>query len=156
MKEIEALDLAIKIASDYHYKQVDKSGQPYILHPLSVMMKMDTVLEKTVAVLHDIVEDTECTLHRLKTFGFSGVVISAIDSISRREFESVDSYYNRIIINRIATKVKIADLEHNMAVERLLTIRGKDIKRIRFYHEQWKMLNDRLNNHFNVYGERRW
>jgi len=145
MNEIEALDLAIKLASQYHYGSVDKSGQPYILHPLAVMNKMNSYVEKIVAVLHDVVEDTQFTLLELKYEGFSDEIIEAVDAISRREGESAKKYYERIMNNTIAIKVKISDLEHNMSMSRLLVVTEKDLNRVRYYHSRWKMLNEKIN-----------
>ena len=154
--DVEALDLAIKIAAEQHYGQLDKSGQPYIIHPISVMMKMDTIEEKIVAILHDVVEDTAISIRHLIDMGFSNIVVDAINSISKREFEKSESYYDRVISNRIATKVKMADLEHNMSFPRLLTVTKKDLERVKYYHEKWLMLKDRLVNDFNIYGNSKY
>jgi len=141
MNEVEALSRAIKMAAMAHYGQYDKSGQPYILHPLAVMNKMETYVEKIVAVLHDIIEDTPLTLLELKHEGdFSDEVIEAVDAITKREGESSNDYYRRLMINPLAVIVKIGDIEHNMSPDRLLSIREKDLKRIQYYHSRWKQL----------------
>lgn len=146
MNPIEALDRAIVIATINHEGQVDKSGLPYILHPITVMTMVETIEEKIVAILHDVVEDTIMTLDDLRAdpVEFSDEVIDAVDAISRRDGESTKQYYDRLVANRLAMKVKIADLEHNMSMPRLLTIRDKDLNRVRYYHSKWKHLKSLL------------
>jgi len=143
MDESEALGRAIKMAAMAHYMQVDKSGRPYILHPLAVMNKMETDAEKIVAVLHDIIEDTPLTLLELKHEGeFSDEIIEAVDAITKRENESSNDYYKRLMLNPLAVTVKIGDIEHNMSPDRLLSIKEKDLKRIQYYHSRWKKLKN--------------
>jgi len=143
----KALDRAIVLATKYHFGQLDKSGLPYILHPIAVMSRVGTMEEKIVAILHDIVEDTQMTLDELRAdpVGFTDEIIDAVDAISRRgKEESTDQYYKRLLTNKLAIIVKIADLEHNMSMPRLLTIREKDLRRVRYYHSKWKMLTSLL------------
>ena len=78
------LNVAIAVASEYHKKQNRWNGEPYILHPIRVMLEMDTVEEQIVAVLHDIIEDTKMTVSMLKGYGFDNVVIEAIEAISKK------------------------------------------------------------------------
>jgi len=80
----DLLAKAIEIAKIAHDGQADKKGDPYISHPLRVMNKMNTASEKIVAVLHDVVEDSELTLGDLTTSGFSDRIIEAIDAINKR------------------------------------------------------------------------
>ena len=49
----QTLERAIAIAATAHEGQVDKGGTPYILHPLKVMLRVNTLEERIVAVLHD-------------------------------------------------------------------------------------------------------
>lgn len=72
------LERAIELAASAHAGQVDKAGQPYILHPLRVMLRMETLAQKMTAVLHDIVEDTDVTLEQLKMEGFPSEVVTAV------------------------------------------------------------------------------
>jgi len=60
------LHMAILLANECHKNQTDKAGEPYILHPLKVMMDMETLDEKIVAVLHDVVEDSDLTIKNLR------------------------------------------------------------------------------------------
>ena len=78
------LEKAIKIAVEAHSGQVDKGGNPYILHPLRVMLFLDTEEERIVGVLHDVVEDCEgWSWERLKEEGCSEKIIEALQSVSK-------------------------------------------------------------------------
>ncbi|MEG1254591.1 hypothetical protein [Clostridium sp.] len=141
MIKVNNLEKAISIAVKAHENQKDKSGTPYILHPLHVMMKMKTEEEKIVGVLHDVVEDTAYTLESLKNEGFSYEIIEAIDCLTKRKDEDYLNYINKVASNTIATKVKIQDLEHNMDLKRLNDIKEEDILRIvNNYKPAWDKL----------------
>lgn len=116
---MSSLEKAIMLATAAHMGQKDKLGEDYILHPLTVMQSMKTEGEKIVAVLHDIVEDTNVTLADLKEEGFSEEILAAIDCITYREREEYLEYLNRVKQNEIAFNVKLADIKHNMSPERL-------------------------------------
>ena len=74
----EQLEIAIELASKYHKGQIDKGGNAYILHPLEVMNNVDRMESKIVAVLHDIIEDTECTVNTLREWGIDEDAIESI------------------------------------------------------------------------------
>ena len=135
-----SLEHAIQLAIKHHKEQVDKAGQPYILHPLRLMMSLDQDVEKIVAVMHDIVEDTEITLEDLRNEGFSTDVIDAIECVTKKEGEDYDSFIDRISQNSLATKVKLADLEDNMDLSRLSEVTDKDLERL----EKYKKAKERL------------
>lgn len=82
------LEKAIQIAVKAHTGQVDKAGQPYIMHPLRVMFDCETETEMICAVLHDVVEDSDITLEDLRNEGFSDEVVEVIDRLSKREGEN--------------------------------------------------------------------
>src|SRR5690606_4009556 len=106
------LEKAIIFATEAHAGQKDKSGQAYILHPLTVMSKMDTDTERIVAILHDVIEDTSYTLDDLqKLFHLSEEKLIAVDLLTKKEGYDYDKYIQNIKDNPIARKVKIADLE---------------------------------------------
>ncbi len=120
---------------------VDKAGTPYILHPLSVMMRMHTIQEMIAAVLHDVVEDSDqWTLQRLKDEGFDQYIIDAVDALTKREEETYEEFIERVSDNAIAVKVKLADLEDNMDITRLHNLTDKDKQRIEQYHKAWMKL----------------
>jgi len=132
---MNTLKRAIVIAAEAHEGMVDKAGAPYILHPLRVMMRMETVQEMVAAVLHDVVEDSEqWTLHRLKEEGFDKNIIDAVDALTKRAKETYDEFIERLSGNAIAMKVKLADLEDNMDITRIRKLTEKDKQRIERYH----------------------
>lgn len=108
------LDMAILTAVEAHHGQVDKSGVAYILHPLRVMFEMDTDEEMMVAVMHDVVEDTDYSPEGLRNRGFSERVIQAIMALTRMEGESYSEFIARVCRDPLARKVKLADVEDNM------------------------------------------
>lgn len=113
------LDTALTIAVLFHSKQKDKNGKHYILHPLAVMNEMDTEKEKVVAILHDVVEDTSVTLTQLMSYEvFSGEIIHAIDCLTKQEGELYADYIERVKSDKLATRVKLADLKHNSRLDR--------------------------------------
>ena len=136
------LERAIGIAVEAHKGQLDKGGNPYILHPLRVMMSVDLELEKIVAVLHDVVEDSNWTFEALLAEGFSIEVIEALKSVTKKsDNEDYDSFIQRAIRNPIGHKVKIADLRDNLDVTRISDITDKDVKRINKYKKALKLLS---------------
>jgi (p)ppGpp synthase/HD superfamily hydrolase len=137
---VATLEQAIELAVKHHKGQYDKGGKPYILHPLRLMMSVDTDDEKIVAVMHDLVEDTHITIAYLRTAGFSEKVLSALDCVTNRDNEDYESFIERIAQNPLATKVKLADLEDNMDLSRISEPSKKDYKRI----EKYKRAKTRL------------
>jgi (p)ppGpp synthase/HD superfamily hydrolase len=131
---------ALIIAANAHKGQVDKGGEQYILHPIRVMTKCDTDEERIVALLHDVVEDTNITIDNLREYGFSEEVINAIDCLTRRPNESYDDFIMRVKTNELATKIKIFDIEDNMITKRLKEITEKDLKRLNKYSIALQML----------------
>ncbi len=124
---------ALQLAKEAHKNQFDKAGKPYLEHLLTVANGLSNDTEKVVALLHDIVEDTEYTLNDLRLKGFPEDVVMAVDSITKRNGESYDNYLHRVSQNPIATHVKLVDLAHNMDLERLSIITEKDKKRAEKY-----------------------
>lgn len=123
------LEEAIALATRAHQGQTDKAGAPYILHPFRIMQRMDSEEAKMVAVLHDVVEDTPVTLKELRAMNFSETVVTAIDSLTRRAEESYEAFIERVKLNPLARKVKLADLEDNMDLQRLQHITDRDKQR---------------------------
>ena len=112
-----------------HWKQKDKAGKRYVWHPIHVMINVKGYNEKIVALLHDIVEDTDVTIPDLKNLKFSKEVVEAVDVISKKKDQEYFSYLKLIKDNSIAKKVKIEDLKHNSDWKRLRSISQNDIKR---------------------------
>lgn len=127
------LEDAIALAVEAHRGQVDKVGQPYILHPLRVMFRLRSDAERTVAVLHDVVEDTPVTLDRLRALGYPPEVLEAIDCLTRKKGESYEQFVDRLGGNPVAARVKLADLEDNLDVGRLSRVTEEDAARLNRY-----------------------
>jgi (p)ppGpp synthase/HD superfamily hydrolase len=140
-----SLERAIEIAVLAHKGASDKSGAPYILHPLRLMFAVEYAEEKIVAVLHDVVEDSKPP-HRwgmedLKAEGFSAAVLEALDCVTARPDESYEAFVDRILPNPIARRVKMADILDNMNLLRLgREITDKDVARLRKYQRAYARL----------------
>jgi (p)ppGpp synthase/HD superfamily hydrolase len=137
------LEQAIAFASRMHSKQYDLSGQHYILHPLTVMMQMDTDTERIIAVLHDVLEDTETTVEHLITLGFTEEMVHVITLLTKEKDQDYFEYIKKIKMHPMARKIKIADLEHNMNLKRTLgreDMTEKDKNRIAKYYKAWTYL----------------
>jgi (p)ppGpp synthase/HD superfamily hydrolase len=134
------LEDAISLAVEAHRGQRDKAGQTYVLHPLRVMMRLDTELERMVAVLHDVVEDSPYSLDRLRALGYPEPVLEALDCLTRREGESYEAFIERVRPHPLARRVKLADLEDNMDVRRLPALSPKDAERLTRYRAAWERL----------------
>ncbi len=136
------LDDAILLAVQAHKGQTDKTGQPYILHPLRVMLAFDSEEERIIGILHDVVEDTPYTLAGLREMGYAESIVQALDCLTRRELESYEQFIDRVQTNRLAARVKRADLRDNMDLRRLPTLTERDFERLRRYVDAWSKLND--------------
>lgn len=134
------LEQAILVATKAHAGQVDKGGQPYILHPLRLMLKFDSEIEMIVAVMHDVVEDSDFTQYDLKKIGFSKCIVEAIDCLSKRNGEDYDNFLLRISKNALAKKIKVEDIKDNLDMTRLNEITEKDLQRLQKYHQALKIL----------------
>jgi len=106
---------ALELAVERHRGQVDKAGKPYLGHLLRVAARVadeeDAVI---VALLHDIVEDTPTTGDDLLRRGFSVDVVDAVLYLTKHERLSYMENIERVKQNRLAKKVKIADLMDNL------------------------------------------
>ncbi len=129
------LGRAIAIAAIAHAQQRDKAGAPYILHPLRLMLRGQTLEAQIVAVLHDVVEDSDWTVERLAAAGFSARVVAAIAALTRNPAETYEQFIDRVLLNPLATQVKLYDLEDNMNVLRLSQLTEKDWTRLQRYHQ---------------------
>jgi hypothetical protein len=138
------LEKAIQIATSAHEGQCDRSGQPYILHPIRVMTHCSTIFEKICAVLHDVVEDTPITLSDLRTEGFSEDVITVVDLLSHRAGESYAAFIERICTDVRACRVKRADLRDNMDMSRLQNPTPEDFERMVKYEAALERIREVL------------
>ena len=131
---MSTLERAIAIAARAHEGKVDKAGAPYILHPLRVMLKLSTTEERIVAVLNDVVEDSEVSLQHLIYEGFSDTVVEAIDAVTKRPGEAYEDFVRRASLNPIGRRVKLADLEDNANLSRIPNPTKRDYERLARYH----------------------
>lgn len=129
----ENTNKALKLMCERHKGQKDRAGLPYILHPFHVAEQMDDEESTIVALLHDIIEDTDTTFEELEELGFSDSVICAIRLMTHEDGVDYYDYVKEIGKDPLARKVKIADLEHNMQLGRLKTICEKDLQRLEKY-----------------------
>jgi (p)ppGpp synthase/HD superfamily hydrolase len=136
------LEKAIALAVKAHQGQRDKAGMPYVLHPLRMMLKMGCETEMIVAVLHDVVEDSEVTLDDLSDLGFAEEIIRSVDCLTKRQDESYGEFIERALADAVARKVKIADIEDNMDIRRLGPLTVKDVERLKRYQEMWGRLKE--------------
>lgn len=138
------LERAIQIAVKGHSGQIDKAGQPYILHPLRVMLRMGDNTKRIVAVLHDVVEDTSVTLDDLRQAGFSIEEIEAVDALTKRPGETRLQAAARAACNPIAYEVKLADNADNMDLSRIASPTDKDQARMAEYQLVRELLQSAL------------
>ena len=134
------LEKAIALAVEAHAGQRDKAGNPYILHPLHLMLQMETEDERITAVLHDIVEDTAVTMDDLTKLGFPPTILDALRLLTHDPAVPYDDYILQLKANSLARHVKLADLAHNMDIRRLKNPTDKDWARLAKYRQAWDML----------------
>ena len=133
--------LASKIAYKAHEGQTDKAGVPYIFHPIHIAEQMDSEESCVVALLHDVIEDSNITLEILSKY-FNDDIITALRVLTKKENDDYLMYIKRVKTNKLATKVKIKDLEHNRDLTRLDEVTDKDRKRSLKYWEAIRYLED--------------
>ena len=152
------LEKAIKIAVEAHTGQVDKGDNPYILHPLRVMLSLNSEAERIVGVLHDVVEDCEgWSWERLKEQGCSDKIIEALKSVSKtleeeKQFKEMDDpdekmehylqFIQRAKTNKIGRNVKAADIRDNLDISRIDDITERDINRLNRYKKALSILTE--------------
>ena len=127
------LNQAIALAALAHEGQIDKSGAPYILHPLRVMLRCQGETAQICAVLHDVIEDTSWTLEALRKKGYSETVLATLAHLTRRTEESYEQFIDRLLADPLACQVKQADLADNQDLSRLAEITEADWQRLRRY-----------------------
>ncbi len=135
---------AVAIAALAHQGQFDKAGEPYILHPLRLMLRAATPAERMAAVLHDVVEDSTWTLERLRDEGFPEAVVDAVDRLTRRDGESYEQFIDRVLESPLASRVKLLDVEDNLDLTRLAQVSDADLERVVRYHAAHRRLRGAL------------
>lgn len=133
------LEKAIRIAVNAHYGQNDKGGEPYIFHPLRVMDACRSLEAKIVAILHDVVEDTDVEMESL-ALEFPTKIIDALKLLTHRPDVAYLDYIEKIKENPISREVKIEDLKDNSNTSRLTHITDEDVERLKKYDIALKRL----------------
>lgn len=126
----------MRLVNEAFRNKADRGGQPYIFHLTTVAAQFDTLAEQTVALLHDLIEDTEYSLDDLQVMGYPDEIVRAVDCLTKRGNESYEVYLMRVKQNELARKIKLEDLAHNMTLSRL----GK---REDYTEEAWKKIMTR-------------
>lgn len=129
------------IATKAHEGQKDKAGAPYLLHILRVMMSVERMDEKIVALLHDVVEDSEVSVEELAYERFPKKILKAVELLTKTEKKTYEDYIQEIKNNDLARAVKLADLKDNMNITRLKKVTESDKLRIKKYKAAYNLLN---------------
>ena len=131
---------AMKLCFKAHKDQVDKSGMPYVFHPFHVAEQMTDEVTTIVALLHDVVEDTNNTLDDIAAMGFGQDVVDALALMTHDKNVPYLDYVAKIKDNPIARTVKLADLAHNSDPTRLDVIDEKTKERLEKYRKARTLL----------------
>lgn len=131
---------AMCLCFEAHKDQTDKSGVPYVFHPFHVAEQMQDETTTVVALLHDVVEDTDYTLQDLADMGFACEALDALALLTHQKGVPYLEYVARLKVNPIARAVKLADLRHNSDVSRLETVNEAAMKRLEKYSAAIRML----------------
>jgi (p)ppGpp synthase/HD superfamily hydrolase len=123
------LTTAIRLAAEAHDGKIDKGGDPYILHPLRVMLAQEDNQTRIAAVLHDVAEDWEDGWRRIREAGFDRQIVEAIDALTHRKGEDYFAYVDRAGANTLARAVKLADISDNLSPGRLTDAPQERIER---------------------------
>lgn len=133
---------AIMVAYKAHEGQMDRAGLPYILHPIHVAEQMKDEDTCVVALLHDVIEDTDITLEDLREYGFTEAQLEGVRIMTHEEGVEYFDYIRTVKTNPLALAVKLEDLKHNSDETRIIDMTDKDIKRLEKYKKALKILTD--------------
>lgn len=138
----ETTKKALKLCFEAHKEQVDKSGMPYVFHPFYLAQQMTDETTVTVALLHDVVEDSDYTFDDLRKLGFGEEVISALILLTHNENVPYMQYIEEIKKNPVARAVKTADLRHNSDLSRLSKVDKNALERKEKYLRALEILSE--------------
>ena len=134
---------ALRIAQRAHDRQLDKGMHPYIMHPVRVSERCKTPEAKIAALLHDTIEDSVLEEKDLVRQGINRDIAAVVTVLTHKKGESYNDYIHRVAKDPIATEVKIADLEDNMDITRLLgPLDEKDFQRLQKYKAAYDYLTE--------------
>lgn len=133
---------AMQLCFAAHKDQTDKSGMPYVFHPFHLAEQMTDEYTTVVALLHDVIEDTDYTPDDLRVMGYPQPVIEAIEAMTHPEGVPYLDYVANIKKNSIAAKVKLEDLMHNSDTSRLDVVDEKAMSRLKRYQKAIALLRE--------------
>lgn len=131
---------ALNIAYRAHQGQLDKGGCPYIFHPFHLAEQMETEEEVCVALLHDVLEDSDTKIDDLISLGFSETIIEAVITLTKEKGCSYSDYIQRVNKNPLSKKIKCADIAHNLDLSRLNQMSDQDRERYSCYQRALEIL----------------
>lgn len=135
LMSLPLFERALTLASVKHAAKKDKAGAPYMLHVIRVMMGVETQHDQIVALLHDLLEDTDVTKNDLLDFGFNEDTVKQVELLTRRGDEDYMDYIKRLSVDDSAIRVKLSDLFDNQNRTRLKEqLTEADILRLNKYH----------------------
>ena len=132
---------ALKLCFQTHKEQVDKTGMPYVFHPFHLAEQMTDELSTVCALLHDVVEDSDCTFEDLDRMGFPKEVIAVLRLLTHEKSVPYMEYVQTLSSNPTARAVKMADLRHNSDLTRLDEVDEKALERAKKYKTALEFLN---------------
>jgi (p)ppGpp synthase/HD superfamily hydrolase len=135
-------DDAKEIANKAHHGQIDKGGSPYIEHPLAVANSVVDLEQKIVALLHDVLEDSHLSANDLLQHGFTKRIVRSIQTLTKQDDESYESYLARVKCDNNALNVKIADIKHNLDISRIPNATQADYDRLEKYKKALAFLEE--------------
>lgn len=140
---------AMFIAAREHMNVRDKGGHAYILHPMRIAMRLRTSDEEllSIAILHDVIEDSKVTFEDLKEEGFSDRVIAALRLLTHQKGVSYDEYIDNMRVNLDALLVKREDLRDNTDITRLKGVSDKDFERMKKYQRSFVKVETYIKEH---------
>lgn len=145
ISEVSLFRRAREISKEAHKGQVDKAGEDYFLHPYRVMVRCKDKTEQIVALLHDVVEDSDWTFEMLEEEGFTPEIIDALKCLTKlSEDEDYDHFISRVLTNQLAMKIKLYDIEDNLNLSRLGELTEADIIRSQKYMRARARLKEAL------------
>ena len=133
---------ALKLCFKAHKNQVDKAGMPYIFHPFHLAEQMTDEISTVCALLHDVVEDTDCTFEDMLEMGFPQEVVEVLKRLTHKDGVPYMEYVQEIAKNPIAKQVKLADLRHNSDLTRLNAVDEKTLQRVEKYKQAIQLLTE--------------
>ena len=135
------IEVALQRALTAYAGKVDKGGKPYILHPLRLMAQLHDTEGQCVALLHDVIEDSDITADDLRLDGFPESVVSAVEALTKRQGEAYETFIERVRPHPLARRIKLLDIEDNLNLLRLSVVTAHDLERVAKYHRAWLLLS---------------